>query len=99
MRCYRLEIGLEIIQRLRATISAECNFHAFCRTVNISGVEHGAAKPREENIKNRDRSREVAATELGFHFLGYKIMSDEQCAHRVAQRPEVCVERVRIHPR
>src|SRR5438270_1620737 len=83
------QIGLEVIQCLRATISTECNFHAFRRAVNVSRVEHGAAEPCEKNIKNRDRSREIAATKLGLHLLGYEIMSDEQCAHRVAQRSEI----------
>src|SRR5205823_6202148 len=90
---------LEIIQRLRATISAECSFHAFRRAVNVSRVEHGAAEPCEKNIKNRDRSREIALSELGLHFFGYEIMSDEQCAHGVAQRPEVRGQRARVHPR
>src|SRR2546430_16254498 len=91
------KIGLEIVNRLGAAVVTERDLDAFSRAVDVSRVEHGAAEPREKYIDDRNRSGQIAAAQLRFHFFGYEIMSDEQRAHRIPQRSEVRVERVGIH--
>ena len=65
--------------------------------MNVSCIENRTAEPREKNIYDRNGSAQTAAPELGFHFLGHEIVRDEQSAHRIAQRSEVRVQRIRVH--
>src|SRR5262249_29182995 len=71
------EVGLEVIQSLRATIVTEGDLHAFGRTVDKRCVENGATESRKKNVKNRNCSAKIAVTEFRFHFLSYKIVRDQ----------------------
>src|SRR5438132_8342938 len=78
------EIGFEIVQRLRTTIVTKRDSDAFSRTVDERGIENGATEPRQKYVQDRKRPAKIAPPEFRLHFLGHKIMRNQQRAHGVA---------------